>query len=278
LLLSNSSFHCQDNMVEFARHFTTIMRFSLVIFLSLIILCNIVVFILSVVQATNPNVSNSFPSSSLEHWGFNKENSSCDSFPYYPVRFKYQSQNAQNPRYEYCSWRSHQTWWRAVSMIFLIIGAGFLIGVLGKRSPANDSAAIWQSPKNVLRALLIPCGAMGINMFLLMCFDAAAVNQSQSWCDQYTASQASKDPVYCDYTQFVVTSIFDFFLTALWGLVTLFVFIRQMKRFRPYQQMEDENDSHEMLEHGNSGWRKKGGKSWIDKHLKKAKDRMKGRK
>jgi len=33
-----------------------------------------------------------------------------------------------------------------------------------------------------------------------------------------------------------------------------------------------------MLDRGNSGWKKKGGKSWIDKHLKKAKERVKGRK
>jgi len=265
-------------MVEFARHFTTIMRVSLVVLLSLIIAFNIVLFILSVVQANSPNVADSFPSPTIEHWGFNKDNTSCDEFPQVPLRFMYQSFQSAPYRWDYCPWKSKNTWWRSVSMIFLILGSVLLIGVLAKRSPASNSAAIWQNPKNVLRALLIPSGVMGINMFLLMCFDASAVNQSQVWCNNL-ADSSSTDPVTCDFTPFVVTCIFDFILTVLWGLVTLLIFVRQMKRFRQYQQFQDdENDSHEMLEHSTSGWKKKAGKSWIDKHLKKAKDRVKGKK
>lgn len=39
-------------------------------------------------------------------------------------------------------------------------------------------------------------------------------------------------------------------------------------------QMQDE-DENEMLPSGGSSWKKKSGKSWITKHLKKAKDKQK---
>jgi len=266
-------------MVEFARHFTTILRVTHIILLSLIILTNIVVFILSVVQANNPNVADEFPSPTINHWGYNKDNTSCAEFDSYPLRFMYASNATLAKPWEYCPWTSRNTWWRSVSMIFLLIGAALMMGIVAKKSPANNSAAIWQDPKNVLRALMIPAGISGVNMFLLMCFDAGAVNVSQTWCDNYAGSMASIDAVTCDYTPFVVTTVFDFLLTLFWGLVTLFLFIRQMKKFRQYQEFQDEvDDSHEMLEHSSSGWKKKGGKSWVDKHLKKAKDRMRGRK
>jgi len=266
-------------MVEFARHFTTIMRISLTILLSLIILFNIVLFILSVLQANTPNAAEAFPSSLTEHWGYNILNSTCDEFEYLPVRYMLQSQQSFQQRYEYCSWKSRNTWWRSISMIFLLIGAAILLPILSKKSPASYSAAIWQDPKNVLRALLIPTGIMGINMFLLMCFDASAVNISQGWCiDVLQPQMANTNPVTCDYTPFIVTVIFDFLLFVFWGLVVLLVFFRQLKRFRPYQQFVGEEDSHEMLERSDDGWRRKGGKSWLDKHFKKAKDRIKGRK
>jgi len=253
------------------------MRVATAVLLSLIIAFNIVLFILSVLQANSPNAGAAFHSSVQEHWAFNIDNSSaCDSYPFVPVRYMFQSNAENDPRYEYCSWKSRDTWWRSVSMVFLTIGALILLPILAKKSPANDSAAIWQDPKNVLRGLLIPAGAMGLDMFLLMCFDAAAVNQSQGWCNDLAASSA--DPVNCDYTSFTLTVIFDFLLFVFWGLVVLFTFLRQLKRFRPYQQLDDESDSHEMLDRSESGWRKKGGKSWIDKHLKKAKDKLKGRK
>jgi len=265
-------------MVEFARHFTTIMRISLGLLLGLIILGNIVLFILSVLQANTPNAGDKFPSSSVEHWAFNIENTTCADFDQRPMRYMYQSQSNQTLRYEYCSWRTNITYWRSVSMVLLLIGAAVLMGILVKRSPANDSAAIWQDPKNVLRVLLAPAGVMGINMFLLMCFDASAVNMSQQWCNDLQVTMESKDPVTCDYTPFVLTVILDFLLFFFWGITILLIFIRQLKRFRPYQQFEDdESDSHEMLDRSNSGWKKKGGKSWIDKHLKKAKERVKGR-
>jgi len=47
-----------------------------------------------------------------------------------------------------------------------------------------------------------------------------------------------------------------------------------LKKFRPYQQFDDESDTHEMLERSESGYRRKGGKSWLDKHFKKAKERL----
>jgi len=266
-------------MVEFARHFTSIMRISLSVFLSLIILLNIILFILSVLQANTPNAAEAFPSSQTEHWGYNKQNSTCEDYPYVPVRFMYQSQQSLPQRYEYCSWKSRNTWWRSISMILLLIGAAVVLPILAKKSPASDSAAIWQDPKNVLRALLIPTGIMGINMFLLMCFDASAVNMSQQWCvDELQQPGENSNPVTCDYTPFIVTVIFDFLLFVFWGLVVLLIFFRQLKRFRPYQQFVGEEDSHEMLERSDDGWRKKGGKSWLDKHFKKAKDRVKGRK
>lgn len=265
-------------MVEFARHFTTIMRVVHIVLLALIILFSIVLFILSIVQASNPNVADAFPSPTTQHWGFNKDDTNCAEYPYFPVRYMTSNESSLEKPWNYCSWQSRNTWWRSVSMIILLVGAGILMGILGKKSPANNSAAIWQSPKNVLRALLIPTGASGINMFLLMCFDASAINQSQTWCNNLADSEVN-NPVTCDYTQFIVTTIFDFLLTVFWGLVALFCVVRQMKKFRQYQQLEDEvDDSHEMLEHSASGWKKKGGKSWIDKHLKKAKERMKGRK
>jgi len=234
---------------------------------------------LSVLQANTPNAGEAFPSSQTEHWNYNKLNTTCEDFPYLPVRYMVQSQQNLQQRYEYCSWKSRNTWWRSVSMIFLLIGAALILPILAKKSPASESAAIWQDPKNVLRALLIPTGVMGINMFLLMCFDASGVNLSNQWCSDLQSQEASTDPVTCDYTPFIVTVIFDFLLFILWGLVVLLVFLRQLKRFRPYQQfVDDESDSHEMLDRGDSGWRKKGGKSWLDKHFKKAKDRVRGRK
>jgi len=234
---------------------------------------------LGVLQANTPNAGEKFPSSSVEHWGFNKENTTCEDFDQRPMRYKLNSQDDNPRRYEYCSWRTNITYWRSFSMIILLIGAAVLMGILVKRSPANDSAAIWQDPKNVLRALLIPSGIMGINMFLLMCFDASAVNMSQNWCNDLQSSLADTTPITCDYTPFVLTVVLDFLLFFFWGITVLLIFVRQLKRFRPFQQFEDEeSDSHEMLDRSNSGWRKKGGKSWIDKHLKKAKERVKGRK
>jgi len=262
-------------MVEFARHFTAIIRWSIVALLALIMVGNVILFILSVIQANSPNAGESFRSDTVEHWGFNKLNTTCSDVPR-PLRYMRESLKGEAKRYEYCSWESKYTYWRSVSLIILLIAAAILMGILSKRSPANDSAAIWQDPKNVLRALLLPSGACGINMFLLMCFDASKITQSSSWCSDLAASSADKDPITCDYTPFSLTAGLDTILFVLWGVTTFLIFVRQMKRFRPYQQFEDE-DSHEMLERGSSGYRAKGGKSWLTKHFKKAKDRMKVR-
>jgi len=42
--------------------------------------------------------------------------------------------------------------------------------------------------------------------------------------------------------------------------------------------MMDDSDTHEMLERTESGYKRKSGKSWLDKHMKKAKDKIKTRK
>jgi len=267
-------------MLEFARYVTFLMRLAITVLLSLIIVLNIILFILSVLQANSPNAAEKFPTSVTEHWAYNKENSNCSSDWYTPYRFMHYSDTNQTLRYEYCSWTSNLTWWRSVSMILLSIGAALFLPVLSRKSPTSDSAAIWQNPKNVLRGLLLPTGVCGINQFLLMCFDGGAVNQSEAWCSDWSNNPVNAgNPLNCDYTPFIVTVIFDFILFVFWGLVVLLIFLRQLKRFRAYQEFQDEDDNHEMLEHGSSsGYKKKSGKSWLDKHLKKAKERVKGRK
>jgi len=255
-------------MVEFARHFHTIIRVCLVVFLAIIIFGNVMLFLLSVLQANAPNAGEKFPSTETEHYGFNKLNTDCTDLPH-PLRYMNLTEKDAPQRYEYCSWKSKLTVWRSVSMVFLTIAAGVLLGFLSKRSPANDSAAIWQDPKNVLRALLLPAGACGINMFLLMAFDAAAINQSQDYC----SNLARDHHILCDYTPFVLTAMLDMLLMIFWGLTTLFIFIRQLKKFRTYMQFQDEDEG-EMIPSGGN-WKKKSGKSWITKHLKKAKDRQK---
>jgi len=195
------------------------MRVTTVVLLSLILLLNIVLFVLSVVQANSPNVGEKFRSTEQEHWGFNKvRNMSCGSEVRHPIRYMFESDKDLSQRYEYCPWRSGVTWWRCISMIFLIIGAVVSMGILGKKSPANDSAAIWQDPKNVLRAMLIPLGVCGFNMFLLMCTDAGAVNLSQNWCNSFAESMRDLNPVTCDLTPFVLTVIFDFFAIFVLGI------------------------------------------------------------
>jgi len=260
-------------MVEVARHFHSIIRWGLVAFLSLIIVGNVFVFLVSVLQAVAPNAGEKFPSTVQEHYGYNKLNTDCTDIPE-PARFMHQSDAGEPARYEYCTWKTKLTVWRSLSCVILTIGAGILMGLLAKRSPANDSAAIWQDPKNVLRALLIPSGAMGINMFFLMCFDAAAVQQSNDWCNQM-ASEQKDDPIVCDYVPFAVTVGLDFILLLFWGLTVLFIFLRQLKRFRPYMQFQDEMEEDMLPGGGEVSWKKKGGKSWISKHLKKAKERQK---
>jgi len=258
-------------MVEFARYGHTIIRVSIIVFLAAIIFGNVMLFLLSVLQANAPNAGEKFPSTEIEHYGFNKLDTDCSDASGLPrpVRYMNLTEKDLPQRYVYCSWKSKLTVWRSVSMVFLTIVACVLLGFLVKRSPANDSAAIWQDPKNVLRALLIPSGACGINMFFLMAFDGAAINQSQTWC----AELALQSHVLCDYTPFILTAMCDMVLFIFWGLTTLFIFIRQLKKFRTYMQFQDE-DENEMIPSGGTGW-KKSGKSWVNKHLKKAKDRQK---
>jgi len=260
-------------MVEFARHFHSIIRWGLVIFLSLIIFGNVIVFLVSVLQAAAPNAGEKFPSTVQEHYGYNKD-TDCGDLPQ-PLRYMRASDASKPSRYEYCSWRTKLTAWRSISCVILTIGAGILLGLLAKRSPANDSAAIWQDPKNVLRALLIPSGAMGLNMFFLMCFDAAAVQQSNNWCNDLADKMKATDAITCDYVPFAVTVGLDFILFFFWGLTVLFIFLRQLKRFRPYMQFQDEMEEDMLPGGGEVSWKKKSGKSWITKHLKKAKDRQK---
>jgi len=255
-------------MVEFARYGHTLIRICLIVFLGIIIFGNVMLFLLSVLQANAPNAGASFPSTVQEHYAFNIVGTDCTSYPQ-PLRYMNVTLQDEPERYVYCSWKSKLTVWRSVSMVLLTIVACILLSFLAKRSPANESAAIWQDPKNVLRALLIPSGASGINMFLLMAFDAAAVNSSQEYCSGLTPA----DEVVCDFTPFIVTVMCDFLLLIFWGLTTLFIFLRQLKRFRTYMQFQDEDEG-EMLPGGTS-WKAKSGKSWINKYLKKAKDRQK---
>jgi len=261
-------------MVEFARYGQLIIRFSIVTLLGLIIFGNVMLFLLSVLQTNAPNAGEKFPSTVQEHYGFNILDTNCDDLPQ-PLRYMHTRDANMTARYSYCSWTTKLTLWRSVSCVILAIGAGVLLGLLAKRSPANESAAIWQDPKNVLRALLIPSGIMGINMFLIMCFDGAAVQQSQNWCNDLTNQNMDTDPIICDYTPFLVTTMCDFMLFILWGLCVLFIFLRQLKRFRPYMQFQDEMEEDMLPGGGETSWKKKSGKSWITKHLKKAKDRQK---
>lgn len=216
-------------------------RVAQVVLLGMIIFGLCVLFIISVVQQHYPNAGEDFPSTETEHYGYNKDNTTCGGSHYdghLPVRFRLTQDADVNPRYEYCGWRKEVTAWRCVVAVFEILVAGALIGILRKRSPASDSAAIWENPKRVLKVIIAVCGVMAGALFILLIADGDAVNKSRKWCLKNEDSMN----IVCDYTCFVTTIVIEVITMLLWGILLLTVILRNTKYFQKYMQLDEEDD------------------------------------
>jgi len=146
---------------------------------------------------------------------------------------------ADDGRFEYCGWDARNTWIRSVTVIITIGWAGLLIGRLRKRSPASNSAAIWQKPRRVLRVLIALTIALGGWWGIIMIIDGSDVNYSRKWClDKATAANNS---INCDYLAFVVMVLLDMCMLILWGLVVGVMLLRY-KFFNKYMQLEEEDE------------------------------------
>jgi len=144
-----------------------------------------------------------------------------------------------NERFEYCGWDARNSWMRSITVIITIGWAGLLIGRLRKRSPASNSAAIWQKPRRVLRVLIALTIALGGWWGILMIIDGADVNYSRKWCLEKAA--ASNNMINCDYMPFVVMVLLDMCMLILWGIVVGIMLLRY-KFFNKYMQLEDEDE------------------------------------
>ncbi|PRP78984.1 glutathione S-transferase [Planoprotostelium fungivorum] len=121
-----------------------------------LIVGSIVIFVASIVQDNFPNVGENFPSPSIEHYGYNFPNTDCSNTSWLegnrPLRFKFFNTSANDRyRYQYCAWPKGITAWRAITSFISFIVSWILVGVLGARSVASDSAGIWQDPRRVLK-------------------------------------------------------------------------------------------------------------------------------
>jgi hypothetical protein len=142
-------------------------------------------------------------------------------------------------RFEYCGWDARNTWMRMVTVFISIGWSGVLIGRLRKRSPASNSAAIWQKPRRVLRVLIGITAALGGWWGIVMIVDGSDVNYSRQWCLEQSAE--NRDLFNCDYLPFVVMVLLDMCMLLLWGISVLIMFLRY-KYFNKYMQLEEEDE------------------------------------
>jgi len=227
------------------KNFYFIIRAAHVFLLGLIIFGSFCVFILTLSQVWFPNAAQSFPSTMVSHYAYNIQNTSCsDPFfqGYLPIRFK--SEETGTYTYQYCSWPSQNSWWRALTVIVSFAWAWILIDRLRRRSPASDTAGIWQNPKRVLKILLIACAVMAFDFFLLLIVDSNSVRKSNAWCTSLQGKTTATDAyqvIECDYYPFTLVALLDVTLLLLWGGVIGLIPVR-IKCFNKYSQLEDEDE------------------------------------
>jgi len=231
--------------VPFAKYLHMSVRLATIGVLALVIFGTCILFILSIVQPLYPNAGLDFKSGETEHYAYNKDsNCSSDSFSSHrPLRFMYDSQKNQTERYEYCAWRTSSTWWRSISTFIVIFVSIFLIQRLGRRTPASNSASIWQNPKRVLKFLLVPAGACVFVFLILLIVDGSDVNKSRQWClDE--ADKSKDDPITCDYIPFILVVLLEAALLILYGVVILLIVVRTNKHFLKYMQVDEDDDDY----------------------------------
>jgi len=252
-----------DNMPSLNFHFSTkigktfhfIVRMVMVLLLALATTGSLIIFIISIVQENYPNAGDAFPSSSSEHFCCNNLNTPCgepDYASHLPLRFMSTNDSSLPYRYEYCPWlQSHNTW-RCVSSFFIAILAMIMLTVLGRRTPASTTSAIWENPKRVLKFSFIPTVLSAFAYLVLLIADGIAVTNSSSWCSQLASQMAAQgSPIVCDYDTFNLVVILDAIEFLFWGIILMLLFVRKTKYFLKYQQLdeyEDDDDEYRMDE------------------------------
>jgi len=223
-----------------------VIRVTTVSLVAIILITCFILFILGILQVSSPNAGAAFPSAQTIHYAYNKETTPCDTDQifqsHHPLRFweKFANATDNTPSFEYCGWDSRNTWFRSIATLITMGLCAFLIDRLWRRTPATDSAAIWQKPRRVLKALLIPIGASAFAFFIIMIIDGNDVRYSRAWCLEMQIDQVSID---CDYNAFILTVMFDVMIVLLWVFVVLLMLVRY-KWFNKYMQLNE--DDYEM--------------------------------
>jgi len=232
------------------KHLHTIVRVVHCVLLLLVSLGSLILFIVSICQRHFPNAGADLKSTEQDHYSNNNENTPCgsDNFPRVPLRYRFENDTTSDDRWEYCGWNASMTGWRAINTIIVAILTAMMIDRLRRRSPASDSAGIWQKPKRVLKALLLVALGCTGSYIILMMADGVAMGRSQRWCsDKAKEMDSLGTPIICDYTPFLVTIMVEMLLTLLLGLVSIMIVVR-WKCFINYMQLDDEDEQIDELE------------------------------
>jgi len=231
------------------KHLHTIVRVVHCVLLLLVTIGSLILFIITICQRHFPNAGADLKSTEQEHYSHNKEDTRCGSadFPRVPLRYRLLNDTSDH-RWEYCGWNASITGWRAINTIIVAIISAMMIDRLRRRSPASDSAGIWQKPKRVLKALLIVSLGMTGSFIILMMADGVAMGRSQRWCDSLKDTMDNAGtPIECDYVPFVMTIMVEMVLTLLLGIVSIMIVVR-WKCFINYMQLDDEDEQIDELE------------------------------